>query len=115
MMTTPSEKIIMAASAVIETTDRNGRQIKVRRLAALDRLRLFKALGSTLVENSAYFTTAYLAAATVEIDSVPIPWPSNELQIEAIVARLGDGGLDAVSDILAAAAATVIEATTAGN
>jgi hypothetical protein len=41
-----------------------------------------------------------LAASIIEIDGVPVPMPTTEQQIESIVGRLGDAGLDAIADIL---------------
>jgi hypothetical protein len=38
-----------------------------------------------------------IASSVVAIDDVPVPPPSNELQIEAMVARLGDEGVAAVA------------------
>ena len=85
------------AGAMLSATDADGRVIGLRKLAALDRLRLFKALGPALVDNAAYFGVAFLAASVCELDGVPVPFPANEAQLEGIVARLGDVGLDAVS------------------
>ena len=42
------------------------------------------------------------AMSVVEVDSVPVPPPLSESQIEAMVARLGDEGLSAISNFLEA-------------
>jgi len=80
--------------------DAKGRQLTLRRLTVLDRLRLFKAAGPVLAENHPWFGMAVLASSVAAIDAVPVPLPGNEAQIEAAVSRLGDEGLAAVAAAL---------------
>ncbi|HEY0206458.1 MAG TPA: hypothetical protein VGC15_20185 [Acetobacteraceae bacterium] len=72
----------------------------MRRPGALDRLRLFKALGPVLSGNDRYVGYAMLAYCVQAIDGVPVPAAANEGQLEALVARLGDAGLAAVGEAL---------------
>ena len=81
-------------------TDATGRTLHVRRLNALDKLRLFKAVGPTLAQNGPYLGMAVLACAVTEVDGVPMPVPASEAQIEAAIARLGDAGIEATSTAL---------------
>ncbi len=101
----PAEQIVSAAVAVLSVTDGQGRLLEIRRPGALDRLRLFKAVGPALAENERYLGYAMLAMCVQSIDGVPVPAPVNEGQLEGLVARLGDAGLVAVSDGLEVAAA----------
>jgi hypothetical protein len=101
---TPSGRIVAAAQATTEVTDPLGRRLSVRRLGALDRLRVFKAAGAVLATNPGWMGLATLAFSVTAIDDVPVPAPASEPQVEALVARLGDAGLAAVSATLAAAA-----------
>jgi hypothetical protein len=87
----------------------------VRRLSALDRLRLFKALGPDLAENAPYVGMALLAISVTEIDKIPLPPPRSEGQVEALIQRLGDDGLAAVSDALLGAPSANEEQRVAGN
>jgi hypothetical protein len=76
--------------------DRRGRTIKVRRLSALDRLRLFKLVGSVHSENrivSTYYINSY---AVTEIDGVPVAQAQSDIALDAIVGRLDEDGLEAV-------------------
>ena len=102
---TPSERLVAAGASVApgadEVRDAAGRRLLLRRLNALDRLRLFKAVGPVLAENAAYLGMAMLAASVASVDDVPVPMPGSEAQLEALVARLGDEGLDAVAERLA--------------
>ncbi len=99
-MTRPSAAILAAAATTVETIDAEGRRLSVRRLHALDKLRLFKAVGAELAQNPPYLGMAMLAATVSAIDGIPVPIAVNEMQIEALVSRLGDSGLAAVAGVM---------------
>jgi hypothetical protein len=94
---TPSASIVASAAATENTIDEYGRVLTIRRLTALDRLRLFKAAGPVMAQNQPWLGMALIASSVAAIDDVPVPPPVNELQIEAMVARLGDAGIAAVA------------------
>ncbi|HXT78031.1 MAG TPA: hypothetical protein VN702_00585 [Acetobacteraceae bacterium] len=94
----PSEQIIAVASEARTITDANGRSLSIRKLRALDTLRLFKAAGPVLAENEPWMSMASLAMSVTEIEGVPVPSPSSERQIEGIIERLGDAGVNAIAD-----------------
>jgi hypothetical protein len=96
----PSATIISAGTAAPTVTDRQGRRLTLRRMTSLDKLRLFKAAGPTLAHNQPWLGMAMLACSVAEIDNVPVPPPTNEQQIELMVARLGDLGIAAVAEAL---------------
>ena len=97
---TPTEIVLRQAEEPKRTTDSSGRILTLRRLNALEKLRLLKAAGPVLADNQAWMAVALLAASVTAIQDVPIPMPVSEGQIEALVARLGDHGLDAVAESL---------------
>jgi hypothetical protein len=99
-MDTPASRLIAASQAAPSITDAEGRNLVLRRLTALDKLRLFKAAGPALAQNHLWLGMATLACSVVAIDDVPIPPPANEMQIEALVARLGDSGINAIATAL---------------
>lgn len=93
-----------------------GRHLQLRRLTALDKLRLFKAAGPGLAQNQPWLGMAVLAASVTAIDDVPVPPPTTEQQVEALVGRLGDAGIAAVGKALAEPQPTAAEvAAAAGN
>ena len=102
-MPTPTERVMAANARTVMARDAEGREYTVRRPDALDRLRLFKALGAELSLNTPYLGMALLASAVTTIDGVPMPPPATEAQLEALVRRLGDSGIGAVADALNAA------------
>ena len=101
-MNSPSAQILAAAAVVETCRDSLGRELILRRMTAVDRLRLFKAIGPALSQNSAYLGMAMLASTVTAIDGVPVPLASSEAHIEAIVTRLGDTGIAAAADAHAA-------------
>ena len=114
---TPGATISQTAAAVSTAVDSLGRRLSWRQLNALDKLRLFKAAGPELAQNPPWLGMALLASCVVAVDDVPVPPPVNELQIEAMVSRLGDAGLAAVSDALDSSGEPTLQemATSAGN
>ena len=97
----PSERIVSEAAREFDVTDAAGRVLRLRRPGALDRLRLFKAVGPVLSVNERYVGYAMLAMCVSSIDGVPQPAPSNEGQLEGLVQRLGDAGMVAIGRGLA--------------
>jgi hypothetical protein len=97
---TPSQAIIQSSNQPFEARDKNGRKLLVRRLTALDTLRLFKAAGPVLSQNESWLAMAGLAFSILEIDGIPVPTPVNEPQIESIIERLGEVGLQTVADTI---------------
>lgn len=115
---TPSATIIAAASASHTVADSDGRRLSLRRLTALDKLRLFKAAGPVLAQNQPWLGMAMLACSVSAIDDVPVPPPASEQQIEALVSRLGDNGIAAAATALGGEAAQAPQAelvASAGN
>jgi len=96
---TPSEAVL-ASVAVPTVTDATGRRIALRRLTALDKLRLFKAAGPELSQNQPWLGMAVLACSVTSIDDLPVPAPTTEQQIAAVVARLGASGISAIAAAL---------------
>ncbi|MGA9865706.1 MAG: hypothetical protein WBQ75_04620 [Acetobacteraceae bacterium] len=95
-----TDAAVVTTAGALSVIDAHGRRIGLRRLNALDKLRLFKAAGPTLSQNQHWLGMAVLACSVIAIDDVPVPAPANETQIEAIVARLGDVGIAAIADTL---------------
>jgi hypothetical protein len=100
-MPTPTELHLAAHAAAQTITDTEGRRLTIRRLTALDKLRLFKAAGPNLSQNHLWLGMATLACSVAAIDDIPVPSPTTEAQIESLVARLGDPGIAAIAHALA--------------
>ncbi|MGC8474774.1 MAG: hypothetical protein ACP5NP_00330 [Acetobacteraceae bacterium] len=112
---TPTETVLADAGAHTEVVATDGRRIVLRPIHALDRLRLFKAAGPVLAQNQPWLGMAALAWCVTAIDGVPVPTPANEAQIEALVTRLGDDGIEAIAAALDAQADATEARSDAGN
>lgn len=104
MHETPSEAIIKDAQRPATATDAAGRQIGVRRMGPLDRLKMFEVIGPENSKNEPYLGYAALAFHVGSIDGEPVARPATKLQLEALIQRLGDDGLEAVGAALQEAA-----------
>ena len=103
----PAARLVAQAAAAQEVVDAQGRRLALRRLSALDKLRLFRAAGSVLAQNPMWLGMAVLACSVTAIDDVPVPMPGSEGQVEQLVQQLGDAGLAAVGSVLAGDAGPV--------
>ena len=99
-MDNPSSSVIAEATRPIIVTDALGRFIECRHPTALDRFRLFRAIGPMHV-NEHYLGMAMLAVCATAIDGVPMPFPTSEATLDAAIHRLGTEGMDAVAPALA--------------
>ena len=97
---TPSQVIMTEAAHPLTVVDTSGRRLTVRKLTALDTLRLFKAAGPILAQNEPWLSMAGMAFSVTEMDGVPVPSPASEAQIESLIHRLGDSGLAAIAKAL---------------
>ena len=78
-----------------EAADARGRKIALRKLNALDRMRLSELVGGENAKNEAYMTYATLAYHVASIDGDAVPKPATKAQLEALVQRLDEDGLAA--------------------
>jgi hypothetical protein len=95
---TPSQAIVKAANQPHTRTDASGRTIGIRKMQALDRLKMFEVVGPDNAKNEPYLGYAALAFHVASIDGDPVNRPSNKLQLEALIQRLGDDGMNAVGE-----------------
>ena len=112
---TPSQSIVRDAIKTVTVIDGKGRSLTLRRLTALDTLRLFKAAGPILAQNEPWLSMAGLAFSVLEIDGIPVPPPATEPQIESLIDRLGDEGLAAIADTVKVQLESPAPKSTVGN
>ncbi|MDR3473338.1 MAG: hypothetical protein P4M09_16890 [Devosia sp.] len=89
-------KPLSSTPGIVTVTDAKGRVLVVKKMAPLQRMRLLKAVGSENANNAPYLGYAALAASVSEIDGEAVTFPTTEAQVEFLVQRLGDEGLDAI-------------------
>jgi hypothetical protein len=98
-MDTPSQEMTKVVTE--SATDARGRNIVVRKLRSLDRMKVFELIGGENAKNEPYLGYAVLAYSVVSIDGNALPTPSSKLALEAIVKRLDDEGLAAAAEAFA--------------
>lgn len=93
--TTPSEQIVKAASADVLVTDKRGRSFKLKKPGVLAQFRLVEALGD-VAKNEVYMGMVLPLIFIVAIDDDPVVQPTSKLQVEALIQRLDEDGIEAV-------------------
>ncbi len=94
---TPSAQLIAKAMQEVTVTDSTGRAIKLRKPGVLAQYRLVEVLGQA-AENRVYLSMCIPLIYVSEIDGIAVSQPSTKLQVEALIQRLDEHGIDAVSE-----------------
>ena len=97
---TVSQRILADGNRIEYETDKRGRRIGVKQLEFIDIHRLAKVIGGETAGNPVAYAQVLGAASVVEIDGDPIPKPGTNLQVEALMTRLGLAGIEAASQAL---------------
>jgi hypothetical protein len=92
---TESQASAPAECRAITVTTTSGRQIAVRKLTALDRMRLALAVGAEAAENGAFMLYANLGASVTAIDGEPFA-VNTRREIDLVVQVLDEEGMAAV-------------------
>lgn len=98
---TPTQKIVKAANQVLSVTDSLGRVLNYKQHGALDRMNCIAAAGPELSRNTMWMQYALAATMCTAIDGVPVPKPNRRQDIEALVNKLGEEGLNAIIEAIA--------------
>ncbi len=93
----PSADIVNAAANGVTVTDSTGRRIHLRKPGTLAQYRLIEAAGPA-AENRTYMAMTLPLIFVAAIDDIPVPGIATKNQLEALIQRLGDEGIQAVSD-----------------
>jgi LDH2 family malate/lactate/ureidoglycolate dehydrogenase len=92
----PSEEVVAKALAEIVTTDSAGRVIKLKKPGVLAQFRLVEAMGGETAKNQTYMGMVLPLIYVASIDGDPIFQPTSKMQMEALIQRLDEHGVDAV-------------------
>lgn len=98
---TPTQQIVAESNRIEYVTDGLGRTLGVQRINLKLRRRVLKALSDQSAEKNKYHLMALVACSCVEIDGDKLAFPASELAVDALIDRLEQEGLDAVSMTLA--------------
>jgi hypothetical protein len=94
---TPSQELVRTALQPADITDALGRRITLRKPGPLAQYRLVEAAGET-ASNAVYMQMALPLIYVSMIDGSPVPPVQNKAQLEALIQRLDDSGIQAVME-----------------
>jgi hypothetical protein len=87
----------MDAPKTVTKKDAGGREIEVRKIKPIDRLRILEIIGAENSNNGPYLAFAVMAGSVTKIDGVDVPRMTTKLALEAMVSKLDDAGIAAVN------------------
>ena len=93
---TPSAELIASALKEVVVTDVRGRAIKLRKPGVLAQYRLIEALGD-VAQNPVYVGMVLPIIFVTEIDGDPVSPPRSKIQVEALISRLDESGINAIA------------------
>lgn len=92
----PSDQLIAQAAQEILVTDSKGRAIKLRKPPVLAQYRIIEVVGADAAPNSVYMAMVMPLIFVTEIEGEPSAQPRTKAELEALIQRLDEHGLDAV-------------------
>lgn len=94
---TPTQAVVAEANRVAYVTDKLGRRIGITRVSASLRRKVLRVMNGEDGDKPQLFIMALAAACVVEIDGVRVPFPTSEAALDALIDRLEQEGLAAVT------------------
>lgn len=91
----PSQQLVREAVAEQIVPDARGRKITLRKPAVIQQFRLVRLLGDAAA-NATYMAMVFPLIFVTAIDGDPVLPPQKESEIEALIQRLDEDGIDAV-------------------
>lgn len=92
----PSQEVVAAANAEVTVPDAKGRQIVLKKPGILAQFRLVELMGDS-AKNVVYMNMILPLIFVTSIDGDPVA-KSTKAQIEALIQRLDDEGVEAVAE-----------------
>lgn len=99
---TPSQQLIAAAAASTAVADARGRSITLRKPGVLAQYRLIEALGDS-AKNETYVAMVLPLIYVAEIDGEAVIPPTRKSEVEVLIQRLDEDGINAVLEGVRAA------------
>jgi hypothetical protein len=96
---TPTAQIIAQGAPEYSTKDARGRVFTIKKPGLLAQYRIVEVMGKS-ADIQTYRQMVTPLIYIVGIDDDPITPPTNKMQLEALIQRIGEDGLKAVSECL---------------
>ncbi len=97
LIETPSAQIIAKAAAEVTVTDAKGRVITLKKPGVLSQYRIVEVAADS-AKNEVYMRMIMPLIYVTDIDGEAVYQPINKLQLEALIQRLDEHGVNAVMD-----------------
>lgn len=92
---TPTAQVSSTATKEVVVTDSDGRSITLRKPGVLLQYRIVEALGASAM-NQAYMSMVLPLIYISAIDDSPVAFPATKGEVEALIKRLDEHGVEAV-------------------
>jgi hypothetical protein len=92
----PTQQVIADANRIEYVVDDLGRNLGFTRWNAKLRRRVIKVISAEQGAKNEYVFMAMVVCSCVSIDGTPVPFPVSELQVDALVDRLEQEGINAL-------------------
>lgn len=92
---TPSQELIKAANAEYSVTDARGRVIVLRKPPFLAQYKQVEMVGGELAANRVYMSMILPTLYVISIDGDAVTQPKTKLQLDALISRLDEDGMNA--------------------
>lgn len=93
---TPSAEAVAQAAATFVVHDERGRAITIKKPGVLAQFRLVQAVGPDTAKNQVYMGMVMPIIFVTAIDGDPVYPPANFREVEALIQRLDDDGMEVV-------------------
>ena len=99
---TPTRQAISKATKTVEITDSLGRKIVLKKPPVLAQFRLVEILGPEVSKNHTYINMVLPLLYVESIDGDAVEFPMHKSEVEVLIKRLDDEGIEAVSQAIEA-------------
>jgi hypothetical protein len=94
---TPSAEAVAKAGKTVKVRDARGRVITLKKPAVLSQYRLIETLGEA-AKNDVYVAMTLPLIYVIDIDDIPVTVPANRIQLDGLISRLDEDGVNAVME-----------------
>jgi hypothetical protein len=91
----PSQQVVAKAMQTVIVSDSAGRKLTLRKPGVLSQYRLIEVIGES---NERYINMVLPIIFLAEIDGDPVGIPTKKSEVEALLQRLDDHGIKALTD-----------------
>lgn len=98
MHDSPSAQLIAEATKSATVHDADGRAIVLKKPGILAQFRIVEAAGPESAKNEVYMRMILPLIYVSELGGEPVTSPVNKIQLEGLMQRLGEAGVNAVMD-----------------